>query len=152
MDVEIRAARLSDVDDLLALYRALDTGDDPPLPTHRAQARFEELTSNPDHRIYVAVEGDRVVGTFALVLVGGLAHGARPQCIVEDVVVATECRGRGIGQRMMRFAMHVSAAERCYKLALSSHVRREAAHQFYEGLGFRRHGYSFLIDPVACTT
>ena len=35
----------------------------------------------------------------------------------------------------------------CYKLVLSSHLQRHEAHGFYEGLGFRKHGFSFLITP-----
>jgi predicted GNAT family acetyltransferase len=35
----------------------------------------------------------------------------------------------------------------CYKMALSSNVKRAAAHAFYESLGFERHGYSFVIRP-----
>jgi hypothetical protein len=32
------------------------------------------------------------------------------------------------------------------KLALSSNFKRNAAHAFYDSLGFQRHGYSFLVD------
>lgn len=34
----------------------------------------------------------------------------------------------------------------CYKAALSSNLKRERAHAFYESLGFERHGYSFRIS------
>ena len=39
------------------------------------------------------------------------------------------------------------SAAGCYKMALSSNLKREAAHRFYDSLGFGRHGYSFLIEP-----
>ena len=149
MDITIRAARLSDVATLLELYKALDVGSDPELSMASAQQKFENLTARPEHRIYVAQEGERIVGTFALIFLGGLAHGALPSCVVEDVVVVDGLRGRGIGKLMMRCAMQACADEKCYKLVLSSHVQREQAHRYYEGLGFRRHGYSFLIDPVS---
>jgi hypothetical protein len=29
---------------------------------------------------------------------------------------------------------------------LSSHLGRAQAHRFYDGLGFRKHGFSFLIE------
>lgn len=150
-ELHIRAARLDDLGEVQDLLRALDTAGDATMPLHAAQMRFMDLTANPDHRIYVAVEGGHIVGTFALVLVGGLAHGGRPQCLVEDVVVAPGRRGHGVGRQMMRFAMQVSASEHCYKLVLSSHLMRDSAHRFYESLGFERHGYSFLIDPAGNT-
>ena len=34
----------------------------------------------------------------------------------------------------------------CYKLVLSSNAKRARAHEFYDKLGFRRHGISFWID------
>ena len=30
-------------------------------------------------------------------------------------------------------------------MALSSNLKREAAHAFYESLGFEKHGYSFRV-------
>lgn len=148
-DVVIRQAGPSDVAAVLLLCAALDTDGEARLSPDDAPEVFARLTRNPDHRIHVAVQGDRVIGTFALVFVRGLAHRARPQCIVEDVVVAADRRGQGIGRLMMQFAMRAAADADCYKLVLSSHLVREAAHRFYEGLGFRRHGYSFLIEPTS---
>jgi len=48
---------------------------------------------------------------------------------------------------MMEHARAECRAGGCYKLALSSNLKREGAHQFYEALGFERHGYSFVIRP-----
>jgi len=46
---------------------------------------------------------------------------------------------------MMAHAIDIARAHGCYKLALSSNVKRDAAHAFYDRLGFERHGYSFRI-------
>ncbi|WP_428421700.1 N-acetyltransferase family protein [Methylibium sp.] len=146
MDLTIRVARLSDVPRLLELYKQLDIASETEMPIEHAWARFLDLASNPLHCIYVAEVQEKVVGTVSMVFVGGISHGARDSCIVEDVVVSPELQGAGIGGQMMRFAMDVCAARDCYKLVLSSHVNREKAHRFYEGLGFRKHGYSYLID------
>lgn len=145
MVIGIRPAEVADLPRLLELYRLLDVGPEPVLGAEQARRIFEALTADPDHAIFVAESGAGVVGTFALIFLGGLAHGARSHAIVEDVVVATEARGQGIGEAMMRFAMQRCAERRCYKLALSSHLRREEAHRFYERLGFAKHGYSFLV-------
>lgn len=146
MDLAIRPAALADVAQLLALYKLLDIEPEPEMALEQAGARFRDLASRTGHRIYVAEVDGQVVGTFALILVGGLSHGARDSGIVEDVCVAPEMQGAGIGQRMMRFAMELCASGGCYKLVLSSHVNRANAHRFYESLGFRKHGFSFLIE------
>ena len=146
MDLAIRVAGLADIPQLLALYKLLDIEPEPEMPVEQASARFLDLTSNPGHRIYVAEFEQKIVGTFALIFVGGISHGARNSCIVEDVVVAPEVQGAGIGKQMMRFAMQRCASGDCYKLVLSSHLDRSNAHRFYERLGFRKHGYSYLIE------
>jgi len=43
-------------------------------------------------------------------------------------------------------AMNVCREFGCYKLTLSSNMRREKAHRFFENLGFERHGYNFLME------
>jgi GNAT superfamily N-acetyltransferase len=52
------------------------------------------------------------------------------------------------GQQMMQFAMHCCREKGCYKVVLSSNIKREAAHRFYESLGFQKHGYSFIVEPT----
>lgn len=144
-ELTIRPARLADVARLLDLYKLLDLAAQPEMPIDRAQARFLDLTSNSRHTIYVAELHAQIVGTFSMIFVGGIPHGARDSCIVEDVVVGAEMQGGGIGKRMMRFAMETCATRDCYKLVLSSHVNRAKAHRFYESLGFQKHGYSYLM-------
>jgi GNAT superfamily N-acetyltransferase len=60
-------------------------------------------------------------------------------------VVAPDCQSMGIGRRMMAFARERCAENGCYKLALSSNLKRERAHEFYESIGFEKHGYSFRV-------
>lgn len=56
-------------------------------------------------------------------------------------------QGQGIGKMMMRRAIQLSADNGCYKAVLSSNLKRERAHSFYESLDFEHHGYSFRINP-----
>jgi GNAT superfamily N-acetyltransferase len=46
----------------------------------------------------------------------------------------------------MNAAMEIAGQRGCYKLALSSNLKRHAAHAFYEHLGLQRHGVSFLVE------
>ncbi len=146
MNLEIRIACAADVASLLALYKLLEVIAEPAVALDCALARFCDLESNPQHRLYVAKLGASIVGTFSLIFIPGLSHSARDSCVIEDVVVAHEMQGAGIGKQMMRFAMAACVARHCYKLVLSSHVQRERAHRFYESLGFSKHGYSYLLD------
>lgn len=89
-----------------------------------------------------------MVGTYALLIMHNLAHRGAPSAIVEDVVVAQDQQGRGIGRRMMAHAMQQAREAGCYKLALSSSARRKGAHAFYESLGFAQHGLSFVVETL----
>jgi GNAT superfamily N-acetyltransferase len=89
------------------------------------------------------------VGTFALLVMDNLAHLGARSAVVEDVVVDAAHRGEGIGRAMMTHAVSVCREKGCYKMALSSNLKRERAHAFYDALGFERHGYSFRVDPHA---
>ena len=77
-----------------------------------------------------------------------LAHHGAPSAVVESVCVDQSLRGRGIGRAMMVFALEQAAGRGCYKLTLSSNLRREDAHAFYRSLGFEQHGISFRTELV----
>ncbi|WP_309624894.1 GNAT family N-acetyltransferase [Methylibium sp.] len=143
--LRISPATPAHFEDLWQLYELLKVEGDPVVSAQDAEQRFAALLTRPDHTIYMAESGGEVVGTYALVFIPGLPHGARDSAIVEDVVVAPEQRGHGIGKSMMRDALSRCRERDCYKLVLSSHLQRDKAHRFYEGLGFSKHGFSFLM-------
>jgi GNAT superfamily N-acetyltransferase len=141
--LEIRAATEADLPSILALY--VDVEDDGRvLSIEQARSVFTRMRSYPDYTVYVAMLGGSIVGTFALLIMDNLAHMGARSGVLEDVVVQRDCRGKGVGKQMVRFAMDRCREKGCYKLALSSNLKREAAHRFYDGLGFQRHGYSFV--------
>lgn len=144
--VEIQEARDEDLPAILPLYAQPDVDNGKVLSIEQAQKIFARIKSYPEYRIYVAKTEDRIVGTFALLIMDNLAHMGAPSGIVEDVVVDPYWQGKGIGKQMMRFAIKRCKEMGCYKLALSSNIKRKAAHRFHESLGFKRHGYSFLIE------
>jgi GNAT superfamily N-acetyltransferase len=145
MEIRIRDAAAEDLPAVLALLKQLDVGHDKPFSPAAAQHVFERLQSYPGHHLYVAVAQTRIVGTFVLMVIDSVAHGGMPHGLVEDVVVDPEWQGRGIGKRMMQFAMDQCRDAGCYKMALSSHLSRDKTHRFYESLGFEKHGFSYLI-------
>jgi len=130
---------------VLRLLGDLSTPGDPGIDPDRAARIFARMASYPDYAVYVAEEGGAIVGTFALLVLDNLGHGGSPEGLVENVVVEASRRGQGIGAAMMRFAMDRCADAGCYKMVLSSNVKREAAHRFYDDLGFLRHGLSFAV-------
>ena len=94
----------------------------------------ESLTIAPefvrDNEVYVATDGERIVGFYALV-------GEAPQVELEHLWVLPEIMGTGVGRALFDHAMKTAAA------AGVADVRIEAdphAEGFYEHMGARRVG------------
>ena len=147
MNSSIRQATAADVPQVIGLYAqtAFDNGN--VLNEAEAQTVFARFACYPNYRLFVACDGAQVVGSYALLVMDNLGHRGTPSAVVEDVVVAASQQGQGIGRLMMAHAVAEAKAAGCYKLALSSNLKRTEAHQFYEALGFTQHGVSFVIHP-----
>jgi GNAT superfamily N-acetyltransferase len=146
MNVIISEAAESDVPDLMLLLRQPDISPHDDMGLDEMTALFKRLQQKQNQKIYIACLDGRAVGTFTLILIEHLSHNAGKSMIMEDVVVLRESRGQGIGQLMMRDAMKRAQEVGCYKLALSSNLKRTGAHQFYEKAGFTKHGHSFVVN------
>jgi len=112
----------------------------------KAKEIYTMIAKYPNYKVYVAIIDDKIVGTFELLIMDNLGHMGTPSGIVEDVAVSEEFQGKGIGKQMMKFAIEKCREFGCYKVTLSSNLKREKAHAFYESLEFKRHGYSFIIE------
>lgn len=146
MTIEIRKATEADLVAILDLYRQPDLDNGLSLSLPQAKALFERIHTYPHYHLYIAELNGAVVGTFALLIMDNLLHLGRPSGIVEAVAVAPTFQGQGIGKTMMQFAMQQCRQANCYKLVLSSNLKRSKAHAFYESLGFIQHGFSFVVD------
>jgi ribosomal protein S18 acetylase RimI-like enzyme len=144
--VTMRPATRADLGAVLSLYAQPGMDDGQMLSLKDAEALFDRMKSYPDYTLLVAEIDGQIVGTLALLVMDNLGHLGARSAVVEDVVVSPDHQGQGIGNMMMRHAMARATAKRCYKMTLSSNMKRTAAHGFYDALGFRRHGYSFWID------
>jgi GNAT superfamily N-acetyltransferase len=145
--VSCREASEADLPEVLRLYAQPSLDDGKVVSLLEAERLFERIALYPDYKIYVAVCEGHVVGTFALLIMDNLAHMGAPSAVIEDVAVDPGWQGRGVGKMMMGYALRICGEKGCYKAALSSNLKREQAHAFYESLGFERHGYSFRIGP-----
>jgi len=144
-EITVREATARDVPNLLMLYEA--SGIDRPGendPDHAA-AHWSALRKGGAHVLVAETADGQALGTLTLFVLPLLAHRTAPAALVEDVAVHPSAQGQGIGRRLIHEAMEIASAAGCYKLALSSNEKREAAHAFYDNLGFQRHGFSFVV-------
>lgn len=147
MKIVITEATKEDLPAILRLYAVEDIDNGDVLPVTEAGKIFDRMKSYPNYKIYIARWNGEAVGTFSLSIMDNIAHRGKSSGVVEDVVVADHMRSLGIGKIMMEYALDICGKNNCYKMSLSSNLKRERAHSFYEKLGFEKHGFSFSIKP-----
>jgi ribosomal protein S18 acetylase RimI-like enzyme len=139
--VKIRPARGSDVAAIVAMLaddvlgRGRERIEDP-LPPSYLQA-FEKVERDPNIRLVVAEgEGGEVIGCLQLCILPGLSSQGASRGLIEDVRVATHCRGRGIGEQLVQWAIAEAQRQGCRLVELLTHNTRIDAQRFYKRLGF----------------
>jgi GNAT superfamily N-acetyltransferase len=134
--VRIRDATDTDAADVAALLGELG------YPTTAGEAA--ERLRRTGGRVLLAESEGRAVGLAALAVALQLHHAA-PTARVTALVVSAQARGRGVGRRLMARAEEVARDAGCHDIELTSGIRleREAAHRFYEALGYQRTSYHF---------
>jgi len=60
------------------------------------------------------------------------------RAVIEDVVVETAFRGRGLGEALLRRLLDLARDQEALGVALTSNPRRVAANRLYLRIGFRR--------------
>jgi len=145
----IRLATKEDIPRIQELY--LQMAHTPPPPdtprpsTEEYQRVFKEMKSVPGYELMIAEEDGEILGTTALVILPGIAHGISPFAVVEYVVVDEKCRRRGIGKQLMEYCIDKAKKAGCYKIMLTSDKRRTEAHEFYRSLGFEASAHGFRL-------
>jgi len=138
--LDVRQAGPDDAACIQGLYRQLV--DNPAV--HVSPARLQEIADDPQTLLLVC-DVDGVLRATALVsLCRDAMFGTRPFAVIENFVVAAECRNAGIGEFLMRHVERFCADRACSKIMLLSAIARADAHRFYEKLGFhgdRKRGF-----------
>ncbi len=146
----IRKATEQDIPAILRLYQdAQIDGNDAGFTVEEATAHFASLSRYPYFHVFVALRDGYIAGTYELVVLDNMAKKGKKSGIVEDVAVGPDHQGKGIGRAMMQHALEECRLAGCYKMTLSSNLKREGAHRFYDSLDFARHGYSFQVELPA---
>ena len=140
--ITIRHARRDDVGVIVAMR-----ADDPlgsarerledPLPASYFRA-FEALEHASHIQLVVAEDEDgAVIGCLQLCILPGLSSQGASRGLIEDVRVATHCRSRGVGEKIVQWAVAEARAKGCVLVELLTHSTRVDAQRFYARLGFQ---------------
>lgn len=95
--------------------------------------RLAEIVASPATVLFLAFDGDVVVGSLTLALFR-IPTGLRAW--IEDVVVDGDARGKGVGEALNRAAIERARAAGAVSVDLTSRPSREAANRLYQRIGF----------------
>lgn len=96
--------------------------------------------------LFIARDEGEIVGSLSLVLFR-IPTGLR--AFIEDVVVDTSARGKGVGDALSRSAIEHASNAGAKTVDLTSRPSREAANRLYQRLGFKLRNsnvYRFELD------
>jgi len=99
-------------------------------------AAFEAIEADPNQHLIAAELDGRVVGTMQLSFLPGLSFRGSWRGLIEAVRIASDLRGRKLGERMILWAVEQCRARDCKLVQLTSSATRTDAHRFYARLGF----------------
>jgi ribosomal protein S18 acetylase RimI-like enzyme len=94
---------------------------------------LEEIVTNPGAILFVAEEGEKILGSLTLIFFR-IPVGMRGR--IEDVVVDETARGKGIGSALILSAIEKANTMNVQVIDLTSKPDREAANRLYQNLGF----------------
>ena len=138
--VSIRPARREDVAAIVTMLADDRLGSarervEDPLPASYYEA-FARVERDRNIQLVVAENGGRVVGCLQLAILPGLSSQGGLRGLLEDVRVASDCRSRGIGEKLVQWAVTEAKARGCNLVELLTHQTRTDAQRFYKRLGF----------------
>ena len=140
--LEYRLATEADLSTLNHLYA--DMYRRPLMDREKINEIWQKILQVPDYYIYLAYLNNQAIGTFSLIFIPTLIYpGFHKSAMLDVVTIKSEHRGKGWGTKMIQKALKISADAGCYKVNLSSNLKRDRAHKFYQSLGFKQHGLSF---------
>ena len=141
-DLTIREAQADDLEAIIRLHEEDELGSHGDLwsaETRPAyEAAFAAIARSAENRLFVALDGEEVVGTFQLTFIPNLTGRGALRVKVESVKVKAARRSGGIGARMIVFAEGYAREQGARAMELTSNKTRKDAHRFYERLGFAR--------------
>ena len=132
MPLTLRLLESTDADAVSTLLPDLGYEATPDQVAHRLAG----LRDWPDQQAFVADLDGAIVGLCHVQGVRMLISEGYVE--IQALVVSTACQGQGLGTKLVAHACEWAFARGYERVRLRSNVAREAAHAFYEHLGFEK--------------
>jgi len=105
--------------------------------TDKYYGAFENINNDVNQELMVVVnEKKEIIGTFQLSFIQYLTYQGGVRAQMEGVRVRDDQRGKGVGEKMFRWAIQRSEEKGAHLLQLTTDRKRPEALKFYKRLGF----------------
>jgi len=138
----IREVKKSDYKDLMGLYNGFVDSD---RYSKFDNDSFEKVRKSENNFIYVAEYNKELVG-FVSFSVRLVIRYPKPIAELDELYVVPAFRRKSVGKMLMYKVLSKAKELNCHRLFIETHYEHEAAHKFYENLGFTNYGYHFIKD------
>lgn len=105
--------------------------------------RINEMQKRGNYQIFVACDGDKVVGYIGCVSFLAFELENEGMKIIA-LAVSKEYRRKGIGTELLKTAEQWAKENNIEVILLNSGLPREHAHAFYESQGYFKKSYGFI--------
>lgn len=107
------------------------------------QKRIDEMMLRGNYKIFVACDGDDVVGFIGCVTYLAFELDNEGMKIIA-LAVSKDYRGKGIGSKLIKTAEDWAKINDISVILVNSGLQREKAHIFYENKGYCKKSYGFI--------
>jgi GNAT superfamily N-acetyltransferase len=135
MNVAIRNAGAEDRDACVALLEALRGDADGIVSADEVMNTFMTLLMGERGAIYVAHEGDQILGMATVSFNLALRYGGE-YCQLEELIVTPQARGKNVGGLLVQATVEAARARGCGEFGLYLVEHTEHNRPFYEKYGF----------------
>lgn len=140
----IRTAVASDAPALASMLGQLGY----PTEASEIPGRLARMAERPGTTVFVAEHRNKPVAVVTVHLLPSL-HTSDPNAWLTAVVVDESVRGMGVGSAIVKHAEDWARRQGAKRLALTSHLRRVEAHEFYKNRQYEHTGVRLAKDLTA---
>lgn len=106
-----------------------------PLPNSYIEA-YKAIASDPNNELVVACYANKIIGVQQITFTPYITHQGGWRATIEGVVISSSLRGKGVGTKLIQWAIERAKARGCHLIQLTTDKQRDDALRFYERLGF----------------
>lgn len=106
-----------------------------PLPESYLKS-FSEINADKNNYLAVVEDNNVIIGTLQLTFIPYLTYQGGKRALIEGVRIDESYRGKGLGKKLIEWAIQKSCEQGCHMVQLTTDKNRPEALEFYKNLGF----------------